>query len=699
MRLNKPQAAVNVLTNCTATGVDLDHEESLNKKFRDAANNIAGITSDRALKFWLHNDFTWNRSNDKIKMDKDLNFLNGILNMIIKKRMENDNNPDVKNTSGESLKTFSDILFHLKDTDGEKVFTDQDVKDHVTTLIVAGYDTVALSLLYTILLIGSYPKVQNKIYAELADVFGKSDRDVTKIDLSRLVYLDAALKESIRLYPVAPYIARLLDRDIKLKNLTLYSGNSCYMSIYGINRHPIWGSDADQFKPERWLDPARLPKNRNYFASFSFGRRNCIGKSYATMWMKIVLVYILRRYVITGDHTKTVSMYEVLLKPVSGHLVTVEKRKALAEMITDPDDCLAVANNCLAKDHMYSFVKPLAGDGLVTASPSVWKRDRKYLNPAFKQQILDQFMPLFNSQARRLVTDLEKSVGSEPFGHDVYLLRNMLETIYVTTTGLQLRQDNPDDAEFSETIIENRKIERRNGTSLAPNSNGIRKTLKSFLDLLLDMKDRGELASDQAVREHMNTIIIAGYDTNATVLTYALVLIGSIPHVQERLYNELQEIFGTKDRDVEKQDLSKLVYAEAVLKETMRLYPIVPVLARCTEKELQLKNCTLYPGTTCVLMAFASHRLSIWGEDAHEFKPDRWLNPEKLPKNCNAFFPFSLGRRNCIGKAYAMMSMKITLVHWLRQYRISGDHTKMVLKLDCLLKPVSGHYITIQHRK
>ncbi|XP_068625402.1 cytochrome P450 4C1-like [Battus philenor] len=312
---------------CTATGVDLDHEESLNKKFRDAANNIAGITSDRALKFWLHNDFTWNRSNDKIKMDKDLNFLNGILNMIIKKRMENDNNPDVKNTSGESLKTFSDILFHLKDTDGEKVFTDQDVKDHVTTLIVAGYDTVALSLLYTILLIGSYPKVQNKIYAELADVFGKSDRDVTKIDLSRLVYLDAALKESIRLYPVAPYIARLLDRDIKLKNLTLYSGNSCYMSIYGINRHPIWGSDADQFKPERWLDPARLPKNRNYFASFSFGRRNCIGKSYATMWMKIVLVYILRRYVITGDHTKTVSMYEVLLKPVSGHLVTVEKRK------------------------------------------------------------------------------------------------------------------------------------------------------------------------------------------------------------------------------------------------------------------------------------------------------------------------------------------------------------------------------------
>ncbi|KAG6449926.1 hypothetical protein O3G_MSEX006291, partial [Manduca sexta] len=110
------------------------------------------------------------------------------------------------------------------------------------------------------------------------DVIGDSDRDIEKQDLSQLVYLEAVLKESMRVYTIVPIIARKLDKNVKLKRCTLKAGRTCFMFLFGIHRHPVWGPDADQFKPERWLDPSTLPDTPNAFTGFGVGRRMCIGK-------------------------------------------------------------------------------------------------------------------------------------------------------------------------------------------------------------------------------------------------------------------------------------------------------------------------------------------------------------------------------------------------------------------------------------
>ncbi|CAK1594475.1 unnamed protein product [Parnassius mnemosyne] len=433
--------------------------------------------------------------------------------------------------------------------------------------------------------------------------------------------------------------------------------------------------------------------------------------------------------------------------------------------LTDPDDFITVANSCLDKGFLYDFAKPWLGDGLLTAPVTKWKTHRKLLNTAFNQQVLDGFLDVFNRQSKILLKQLSVEEGKGLFDHKKYIMRNSLETIYLTATGIDLRADKTLNAKtvtvtdrairgvayrvkrvwyykdfiwnmsstkkqldkdieflhsvsnmiakqrqksYSSTLFKTSGLSNTKNYILFSFFNFISiyfslagKNLKSFSDVFygLEGSDGESAFSNKDVEDHVNTLIVAGYDTIATSLVITLLLIGSYKEVQDKIYNELEEVFGQSDRDIEKQDLPRLTYMEAVIKESLRLYPIVPVIARLLDKDLKIKNYTLYSGKICFLSIYGAHRHPVWGEDANNFKPERWLNPETLPKNSNSFLPFSLGRRNCIGKTYAVMWLKTLISHFIRKYQVTGDHKNLLLKYDFLLNPYSGYYIAIEKRK
>ncbi|CAD0205619.1 unnamed protein product [Chrysodeixis includens] len=410
-------------------------------------------------------------------------------------------------------------------------------------------------------------------------------------------------------------------------------------------------------------------------------------------------------------------------------------------VVTDPGDCSTVLNSCFEKDDLYEFGKPYLGEGLLTVKHSIWKNHRRLLNPAFNQSVLDTFMGVFNSQSRKLVRELEKEAGKGPFDHWAYIRLNALETIGLTSLGIDFTDLNlstqyleavdivlstlieriakfwwhspytfafsklkkKQDAvikilhNMSNTVIQKRKSELTGNIcserSVIPGTK-----FKAFLDLVLELSAEKGAFNDHEIREQVDTMIVAGHDTSANVLMFTMILLGSYPEAQDKAFAEIQEVLGDGDRDVEKPDLSKLVYLEAVLKESMRMFPIGPVLIRKLDKDVELKNCTLSAGMSCALFLFAVHKHPMWGPDVHEFKPERWLEPGRLPDNPNAFAAFSLGRRMCIGKNYALMSMKTTIAHVIRNYRITADHTKLKLKVDMMLKPADGYYISIEKR-
>ncbi|KAJ8715558.1 hypothetical protein PYW07_010040 [Mythimna separata] len=418
----------------------------------------------------------------------------------------------------------------------------------------------------------------------------------------------------------------------------------------------------------------------------------------------------------------------------NGGIVTLVFGYRVYYMISDPEDALTAANACLQKHFAYDYAKSWLGEGLITSSGEVWKRHRKLLTPAFSLPVTLNFLEVFNSQSRKLVDSMKVHVANGPFDHTVHLRSIALETFCLTAfgitgfedkhfiqkymhavdeilsivtqrfqkfwlqsdiifklCGLQKRHDELAKILFdmSDKVIQRKKLARSNGTYTTGTK------YKPFLDLLLELSEDNAL-TDKEIREEVDTGIVTGFDTSSSLLSYIMILLGTHPEVQDKIYQEIKEIFPT-DRDVEKEDLQKLVYTEAVIKESLRIFTTGPVTLRYVEKDVNLKNYTMRAGSQCVIMLFGAHRQPVWGKNVEQFQPERWLDPG-MPANPAAFLGFSLGKRSCLGKTYAMISMKATLVHFLRRYKVFADDSNLQLKFDFLLKPVSGHEITIEER-
>ncbi|XP_063896096.1 cytochrome P450 4C1 [Helicoverpa armigera] len=403
--------------------------------------------------------------------------------------------------------------------------------------------------------------------------------------------------------------------------------------------------------------------------------------------------------------------------------------------ITDPQDAVTAANSCLQRHYAFDFCKPWLGDGLLTTSAETWKSHRKLLSPAFSLPVIHGLLQVFNSQSRKLLEEVAPHDGKGSFDHDVYLTKNALETLCVGTFGINIIDDEKFTQKYikslyeiipmvtrkfvevwsqsdflyklsglkekedqlldtlhsmTDKVLQEKKLARK-GKEIKKEVTGIE--YRPFLDLLLDLSENGDL-SDQYIREETQTIIASGFETTSNQLTSTLVLLGAHPEVQEKMYEELIDVL--QDRDVEKEDLNKLVYTNAVILESLRLFPTVPCLLRCVEKDVKLKNYTMRAGSYCSISPLVVNVNSPWKAETTHFDPEKWLNGEY--KNNSEFAGFGLGKRGCIGKTYAMTMMKVVLSHFIRRYRVRADMSQVRVKFEFLLKPVSGHEIRIQRR-
>jgi cytochrome P450 len=200
--------------------------------------------------------------------------------------------------------------------------------------------------------------------------------------------------------------------------------------------------------------------------------------------------------------------------------------------------------------------------------------------------------------------------------------------------------------------------------------------------------------SDKDIREEVDTFLFEGHDTSSISMTMTLVLLGIYPDIQDRARDELHSIFGDSDRDATMEDLNAMKYVEAVIKESLRLYPSVPGITRELQTPLQLKNYTIPPMTTIAVYPFILHRSEDIYPNAEEFIPERFLDEENKAKFQFGYLPFSAGARNCIGQKYAMNQMKIVVSTILRNAKFESlgrkediqISTQLVLRIESLPK-------------
>jgi cytochrome P450 len=182
-----------------------------------------------------------------------------------------------------------------------------------------------------------------------------------------------------------------------------------------------------------------------------------------------------------------------------------------------------------------------------------------------------------------------------------------------------------------------------------------RESRQDVLATLLAARDeRGEGLSDDNLRDELMTALIAGYETTATSLAWAVERLLATPDVLAKLREEIRAL----GPDPEPEQLAGLAYLDATVKEALRLRPVIPIIGRVLAKPYTLNGYELPAGTHIAANIYMAHRNPSVYPDPEAFQPERFLGITPDPAS---WLPFGGGLRRCLGAAFAMYEMKIVL--------------------------------------
>jgi cytochrome P450 family 110 len=190
-------------------------------------------------------------------------------------------------------------------------------------------------------------------------------------------------------------------------------------------------------------------------------------------------------------------------------------------------------------------------------------------------------------------------------------------------------------------------------------------TRNDMLTLLMLARDEaGESLTDEELRDELMTLLVAGHETTATALTWALYWIHKVPEVRQQLLAELQTV-DPGDHGA----LSRLPYLNAVCCETLRIYPVgMLTFPRVTTSRVELGGYSLEPGTIVIGSIYLTHRRKEIYPDPDRFRPERFLERRFSPYE---YLPFGGGARRCIGMTFAQFEMKLVISGILSSFELA----------------------------
>ena len=187
----------------------------------------------------------------------------------------------------------------------------------------------------------------------------------------------------------------------------------------------------------------------------------------------------------------------------------------------------------------------------------------------------------------------------------------------------------------------------------------------------------GDDVTSKQLRDDLMTLLIAGHETTAAVLTWTTYLLATHPEIKARVAAEVDKVCGDRKPTIE--DMMNLKFTTRVINESMRLYPQPPVLIRRALEEVTLDGYKIAPGTDFFISVWNLHRNPRLWEDPDTFNPDRFPIDEKMPNEVTenyAYLPFGGGQRKCVGDQFALFESIVTLAMVCRRFDFELDPTK-----------------------
>uniref|UniRef100_A0A1I8PH65 Cytochrome P450 n=1 Tax=Stomoxys calcitrans TaxID=35570 RepID=A0A1I8PH65_STOCA len=404
----------------------------------------------------------------------------------------------------------------------------------------------------------------------------------------------------------------------------------------------------------------------------------------------------------------------------------------------------------------YQLLHPWLGVGLLTSDGKKWHSRRKIITPTFHFQILEDFLKVFDTQSTILVKCLEqKADGRTAFDIQPYIGLYTLDVVVETAMGTKVNAQTNNNLvyasavheltellavrfarrylhfdpvyavlhplqklrttkllntlhDFTKKVIVERRslLEQNKGKLQSPtedNDMGYKKR-NVFLDVLLQARIDGQPLSNEDIREEVDTFMFEGHDTTGSGLSFALHLLSRHPRVQNKIFEEIKQVYGNAkgEKDITLMSLNELKYTEWVIKESLRLYPPVPLVGRKIQEDFEYKhsklgNGIIPAGTELFLFPCLLQRDPRMFSNPNDFLPERHATiQEKSSMSTN---PFSAGPRNCIGQRFAMYVMKITLLKIVEEYELLplGENVQPIPNL--VMASENGMQLGLRKRK
>jgi len=373
------------------------------------------------------------------------------------------------------------------------------------------------------------------------------------------------------------------------------------------------------------------------------------------------------------------------------------------------------------KDRVSRMLSRAIGEGLVVSEGELWRRQRRLMQPAFHQGEVRSYGAVMVDLAAEAIASWRAGEARNVHEEMMALTLNIVAKLLF---GADLAADAREIGQTISALMEDFSGELGLGalTPLGrlprPRTWRIRRNVRrldrivyriiserrragqaghDLLALLLRARDEdGSRMTDQQLRDETLTLFVAGHETTALALTYALYLLATHPREQDALAAELEGVLAGRRPEV--GDLERLKLTEAVLLEAMRLYPPVWGIGRQALVDVEIGGYRIPRGSSLFMSQWVVHRDPALFEDPESFRPTRWTSgAQSLPRF--AYFPFGGGPRICIGNRFAMMEAVLILATVAQRFRLQWQADHPIVPLPSItLRPQGGVWVKTEPR-
>lgn len=366
-----------------------------------------------------------------------------------------------------------------------------------------------------------------------------------------------------------------------------------------------------------------------------------------------------------------------------------------------PDDAryiLQENNKNYHKSEAYRVLQLFLGNGLLTSEGDFWRRQRRLAQPAFHRQRLALLVDAMNDETTELLARWRQHDAVGPVDISGEMMRLTLAIVTRSLFSSDVKQHLNGLSEAIDCIIgfayqslydfvhipihypTPRNIRYRRAVAIIEAViydiiNQRRQEKGSvrhddLLEMLMEARDEdtGEGMTDQQLRDEVTTIFMAGHETTANALSWALYLLARHPDEARRVRDEADRVLR-HDTAPTMETLRELTYTLQVVQETMRLYPPAWIFSRKPLADDTLPGgYTLPAGNGVLVCPYLLHRDPAFWEKPDEFYPDHFRSDRAKERPTYAYIPFGGGPRLCIGNNFALMEMQLVLAHLVRSF-------------------------------